>query len=243
MSSIGVHDTVGEVVARRPSLSLTFEAAGIDYCGGAQKTLEAVCRDKGLDPHAFVSQLERAALAAEGAWQEDVAAMSLAQLVDHIERTHHGYLRDELPRLDMLSERVAAAHGADDPRLLEVRETLLALAAELRSHTTKEEQILFPMIRRLAASDSLPTFHCGPIANPIQQMEVEHRNADAALERLRRLTDDHTPPPWAGSAYRALLDALARLERDMQQHVHTEDGVLFPRAIQRQAELAERISA
>lgn len=242
MSLISVHETVGDVVGRRPALSLRFEAAGIDYCRESQQTIEAVCHEQGLDPHAFVAELEQAVQALErGLLEEaDVSAMSLAELVDHIERTHHGYLRDELARLDVLTERVVEAHGADDPRLAEVRETLLALDADLRSHMTREEQILFPMIRRLAASDSLPTFRCGPIANPIQQMEVEHRNADAALQRMRTLTDDFTPPTWACHTYRAMLEALDRLERDMQQHAHKEDDILFPRAIARQAELAER---
>lgn len=240
MSAICVHDTVGEVVARRPALSHAFEAAGVDYCCGGKRSLEEACREKGLDPSAFVAHLEEAAAAGQGDPVVDAAAMSLTELADHIERTHHDWLREELPRLDALTKKVASVHGAEDPRLQEVRETFLTLAAEMTSHMMKEEQVLFPFIRRLEVSETLPAFHCGPIANPIRQMGLEHQDAGAALERMRTLTDGYSPPEWACNTYRVMLDALEHLERDMHQHVHKEDNVLFPRAARREAELAQR---
>jgi len=239
MSTFCVQDTVGEVVARRPSLARLFEAARIDFCCGGKKTLAEVCREKGLDPQSFLATLEEAASASDGEAVIDAAAMSLTELADHIESTHHAYLRDELPRLNMLTERVASVHGADDARLREVRDTFLALAGEMASHMMKEEQILFPMIRQLEASERLPAFHCGSVANPIRQMELEHHDAGAALEQMRTLTDEYTPPTWACNTYRAMLDSLAHLERDMHLHVHKEDSVLYPKALKREAELAE----
>jgi len=243
MSAISVHDTVGEVVARHPALSRTLEAVGVDYCCGGKRTFEEACRQKGLDPQAFVAQLEQAA-AEDG--QEpviDAAAMDLAELADHIEQTHHAWLREELPRLEALTSRVASVHGDEDPRLVEVRETLHAMSAELTAHMAKEELILFPIIRKLAASETLPVLHCGSVANPIRQMELEHHDAGDALERMRTLTDEYTPPSWACNTYRAMLEALDRLERDMHQHVHKEDNVLFPKAAQLEATLAEWVHA
>jgi regulator of cell morphogenesis and NO signaling len=237
MNAIRVQDTVGEVVARRPALSRVFEATGVDYCCGGKRTLDEVCREKGFDPQSFLAMLEQSAVASDGEPVVDAAAMSLTELVDHILETHHAYLRVELPRLNGLTEKVVAAHGAHDDRLQQLRQTFLSLAGELASHMMKEEQILFPMIRRLETSDVLPAFHCGSIANPIRQMELEHHDAGAALERIRTLTDEYSPPDWACNTYRAMLDALAHLERDMHQHIHKEDNVLYPRAIKRQAEL------
>ena len=100
----------------------------------------------------------------------------------------------------------------------------------------KEEQILFPMIRQLEASQSVPAFHCGSVGNPIGQMELEHDQAGAALVQLRALTDGFNPPDWACNTYRAMLDALAGLEHDLHQHVHKENNILFPRAIALESE-------
>jgi regulator of cell morphogenesis and NO signaling len=237
MTVLRIQDTVGEIVARRPALSRVFEAAGVDYCCGGKRTLEDVCRQKGLEPQSFLALLEQSASETDGEPIVDAAAMSLSDLIDHIHEAHHAYLRSELPRLNGLTEKVAAVHGANDVRLHQLRQTVLMLASELTSHMMKEEQILFPMIRRLDLSDIPPTFHCGSIANPIRQMELEHYDAGGGLEQIRTLTDDYSPPDWACNTYRAMLDALAHLERDMRQHIHKEDNILFPRALELEAEL------
>ena len=91
-------DTVGSIVAQRPGLSRVFEQAGIDYCCGGKIPLEQACRNKGIDPQQFLARLEEAA-ATVGDAGVDAAAMSLTALADHIEATHHAYLKTELPRL------------------------------------------------------------------------------------------------------------------------------------------------
>lgn len=237
MSTFSIQDTVGDVVRMRPSLARLFETARIDYCCGGKKPLAEVCQAKGLDPQAFLEMLEEAASSDDGKDVVDAESMSLTALADHIEITHHAFLRNELPRIKALAEKVASVHGAEDSRLHDVRDAFCTLAGEMACHMMKEEQVLFPMIRHLDVSDSLPAFHCGSIANPIRQMELEHHGTGSALERIRTLTDEYAPPSWACNTYRAMLDSLAHLERDMHVHIHKEDSILYPRALNREATL------
>jgi regulator of cell morphogenesis and NO signaling len=162
--------------------------------------------------------------------------LTLTALADHIEATLHAYLRRELPRLTELTGRVAIEHGAHDPRLRDVCDTFLSFAAELSGHLWKEEQVLFPMVRQLEASREAPQFHCGSLANPMRQIELEHGEADDALERLRGLTDGFTPPEWACRTYRELLAAPSRLEQNMHVHIQKENNDLFPRALEMEAQ-------
>lgn len=170
----------------------------------------------------------------------DLAAMSMTELADHIEQTHHIFLRSELPRLDKVTEEVASVHGKMDSRLPLFRETFRMLVSELSAHMMKEEQILFPMVRQLDASETTPAFHCGSLANPIQQMELEHSQAETMLEKLHELTDGYSAPEWACDTYRGMLDALARFEQDMHLHIHKENNVLFPRALEIESEKGAR---
>ncbi len=235
MSAFEATDTVGDIVVRRPGLSRAFERAGIDYCCGGRKTLDEACREKGLNPQAFMTELERAVAPAGEEQTVDAAAMSLSELADHLEQTHHVYLHSELPRLEAMTEKVASVHGDKDARLLEVSQVFRGLADELSSHLMKEEQILFPMVRQLEASQNAPLFHCGSVGNPIRVMGIEHDDAGAALAKLRELTDGYTSPEWACGTYRGMLDGLAQLEWDLHQHIHKENNVLFPRAIEMEA--------
>jgi regulator of cell morphogenesis and NO signaling len=230
MTNFHIDDTVGAIVRDRPSLSRLFEEAKVDYCCGGKKTLEEACGAVGIDPRAFLARLEDYATT-ETIPSVNFAELSLTELANHIESIHHAYLHNELPRLEQMVKKVAAVHGDKEPRLNQVKDLFLALSAELAAHLFKEEQILFPMIRQLEASDSLPIFHCGTVGNPIRQMEFEHDNAGLILAQLRKLTDDYTPPEWACNTYRALLDSLLTFEQDMHQHIHKENNILFPRAV------------
>jgi len=241
MTRLDTQTTVGELVKDRPARSRIFEQLRIDYCCGGKIPLGDACAKKGLDPERVLRQIQEAD--AREAGYVDADAMGLAELADHIEQTHHAYLRAELPRLDFMTRKVAAVHGDGEPRLHEIRQTFVAFQQELASHMMKEEQVLFPMIRQIEQADGPVSFHCGSLANPIRMMEHEHDAAGNALERFAELTDGYQPPEWACNTFRALYDALATLERDMHQHVHKENNVLFPKALDREATLNRTASA
>ena len=232
MITIDTNQTVGELVRQRPLYARVFEELKIDYCCGGKVPLAEACEKGGIDVEAVLEQINQCDTAAEHTVSIDPDALSLTELADHIEATHHAYLRKELPRLDWMTEKVARVHGEKDSRLSVVRDAFLALKAELEPHMMKEERILFPLVRELESSKELPDFHCGSIANPIRQMEHEHDQAGNALTILRQSTDDYTPPDWACNTYRAMLASLEVLEADMHQHIHKENNVLFPKALE-----------
>jgi regulator of cell morphogenesis and NO signaling len=239
--------TIGQLVRERPARSRVFEALKIDYCCGGKLPLEEVCRKKGLEPAEVLKLLNQCDAQADSREDNspasliDADAMTLTELADHIQQTHHAYLKSELPRLDLITEKVARVHGEHDPRLVDVRRAFEAFRDEVVPHMMKEEIVLFPIVRKMeqhrrsAGDQPLPEFHCGSVANPIRQMELEHDHAGQALERMRELTDGFQPPEWACNTYRAMLDALRVLERDMHHHVHKENNVLFPKAIEMEA--------
>jgi regulator of cell morphogenesis and NO signaling len=235
MTAIDTQSSVGELVRERPSRARVFESLKIDYCCAGKTSLAEACQRSKVDPGEAIERLQQCD--AERGEQQvvDADAMSLTDLADHIEATHHGYLKEELPRLDFMTEKVSRVHGDKEPRLLQVRQAFLALKGELEPHMMKEEMILFPIVRQLDASSGPQEFHCGSVGNPIRQMEHEHDLAGAQLAILRSATDDFAPPEWACNTYRAMLDALEQLEGDMHQHIHKENNVLFPKTLELEA--------
>lgn len=238
MTGLSLDATVGRWVTEHPQTARVLEAHRIDYCCRGDKSLESACREQGLDLIHVLLQLRQAINKQGARTQQDWSEASCTELCDDIEKTHHAYLRTEVPRLTELVAKVVEAHQARHPELTQVQHALAALRAELEPHMFKEEQVLFPAIRQLEQSEHLPAFPFGTLANPIRMMQHEHDNAGDALARIRELTDDFRGPADACNTYRALLDALARLERDLHQHVHKENNILFPTALRREAQLA-----
>jgi regulator of cell morphogenesis and NO signaling len=231
--------TVGQLVVEKPSRSRVFERFGIDYCCGGKLPLGEACARAGVtgdDVLSALTESDRSSDASEA--DNDWSSAPLTDLIDHILSEHHAYLRCELPRLSDMASKVVRAHGERFPWVVECEKVLAELRAELESHMMKEEQRLFPMIRKLEAADAPSAFHCGNLQNPITVMEHEHDNAGNALAQLRSVSNGFTPPKDACNTFRAWLDGLSELEADLHEHIHEENNILFPRAQQRESQLA-----
>ena len=223
-----VDRTLAELVTADPRTARVLEGHGLDYCCGGRRTLADACSEAGVDPAVVVEALTAAS--PQGA--PDWAAMAPAELVDHLEATHHAYLHTEFDRLNALAAKVASVHGGRHPELLEVQATYAELRADLEPHLMKEERVLFPLIRELEASSGAAAPHCGSLeAGPIRVMMLEHDRAGELLAELRRLTNGYEVPDDGCASYRALYEGLAVLEADTHLHVHKENNVLFPAVI------------
>ena len=154
--------------------------------------------------------------------------------MDHLESSHHAYLRAELPRLEALLQKVLRAHGENHPELQEVSARFEELAADLIPHLMKEEQILFPFIRQLEAGASGSACF-GTVQSPIRVMEAEHEAVGGMLADLRAFTQGYTVPADGCASFQALCDGLRNLEADTHLHIYLENQLLHPRAVAMEA--------
>jgi regulator of cell morphogenesis and NO signaling len=231
--------TVGQIVTWRPELASVFERLGIDYCCGGQTPLTDACAERGLGVQAVLAALHDAGGTPPRPSERDWSTTRLTELRDHIVATHHAYLNSELPRIAALLDKVVQVHGRRHPELPECRAVFTALRDELESHMQKEERILFPLIAQIEGAQGPVRSHCGSVQNPIRVMETEHDSAGTALGQLRELTGGYVPPADACNSYRAVLTGLAELEADLHTHIHKENNILFPRAIQLEEALSQ----
>ena len=227
--------TVRELALEVPGATRVFEKLKIDYCCGGGRSVDEACRAAGVRLDELTRMLEEA-----GAKQSDSASNfqtgPLADLIRHILDTHHVYTREESARIQALLDKVCAKHGENHPELLEVAAVFQRLDADLQPHLFKEEQILFPYILRLeeaAARKSPPPFApFGTVGNPVRMMMFEHDTAGELLRELRAAALDYRAPADACTSFRTLYRALEDFEQDLHRHIHLENNLLFPRAVE-----------
>jgi regulator of cell morphogenesis and NO signaling len=229
--------TVRDIALQTPDAMRVFEKLGIDYCCGGHRPLAEAAAEANLTVNEVMRAIEdaksdTAARTATVDWQQE----SLAALVEHISTTHHVYVKTEIPRLQALAQKVAGKHGPNHPEVRQVKEVFDNLAEELSQHLTKEEQILFPYVaameRAQITGEALPHSCFGTVQNPIRMMFLEHDSAGDALKQLRQLTANYTAPADGCVSFKTLYQALADFEADLHQHIHKENNILFPRAVQ-----------
>lgn len=216
----------GLLVSEQPARAELFERLRLDYCCGGSQTLAQACERSGLDPATVCRLIEALEDSRLDRWhleRNDWRRASIAELCDHIVTAHHDKLRAELPRIDGLLATVVRVHGTGHPELHDLQRLFAAIRRELEAHMQSEERALFAACRAADADDT-------PVdARVLAAHEQKHQATGDALAALRELANDHDT---AGALYRtrrALLEALARLELDLHQHIHEENTVLFPR--------------
>ncbi len=222
--------TLADIASDNPSWLRVLEFFGLDYFCGGQRTIDEACRQQDLDAGAVIDALEHLADSPEA--PAEWLALTPADLIDHLETTHHHYLKLELPRLEDLAAKVSLAYGASHPELDDVAATVAEIHSDLKSHLRKQEDVFFPLIRTLAsATTSMPSFACGSIKNSIALMEAEHKVVGGLLAKLRELTCGYQAPAGTSASMQELVVGLAMLEADIHLHVHKENNHLFPAVI------------
>lgn len=223
-TSLDALDTqhLADLAIRIPGASRVFHRHRLDFCCGGRRSLREACGAAGLDVEALLGELaaEERGAPAHADWD----ARPLEALIDHIVLHYHAALRLELPALRAMAQKVERVHAEKPqvPRGLAAH--LAAMQQDVEEHLAKEEQVLFPLLRAGVSAGA---------AAPISVLEHEHDEHGEALRITRALTDDLQPPPHACTTWRALYLRLAELERDLMDHIHLENNVLFPRALGR----------
>lgn len=233
---INSETTVREVAVQVPQSTRLFEKLNIDYCCGGNRPLIDACDSAGVEFDNVIEMLTALDQSTAQSGTVDFQKLSLTELITHIVETHHVFTKSEMERIRALAEKVITAHGANHPELLKVGALVLRLYADLNPHMFKEEQVLFPYIVKMEQAEvqgrPVPFAPFGTVRNPVRMMTMEHDSAGEILRELRAVTADYRVPSDACISYQTLFQALEDFEKDLHQHIHLENNILFPKAVE-----------
>lgn len=232
-------ETLGEIAVKDLKKAQIFKKYGLDFCCGGKKTVKEACAEKGLDVTKVEQELQQAdkVVSSKPLPYND---WSLDFLADYIVNTHHSYVSKILPDIRTYSKKVQGVHGNRHPELTRVNELVEAINDELTAHMMKEEKILFPYIKELvynkSHSGSSAPSQFGSVQNPIRMMETEHETVGNNMAEIRELTENYTLPQDACASYSLLYRMLEEFEDDLHLHIHLENNILFPKALELEKE-------
>jgi len=221
------NQTVGEIVAMMPKASEIFKQYKIDFCCGGNRKFSEVVKEQNLDENVILKKLngvleETGKAGVDG---KNFTEMSRHELIDHIENTHHVYVKKMLPELGELTTKIMRVHGINHDELLKIHKLFSTLKAELEQHLMKEEEILFPLMKEYEKSPSVQAFE--RTKKVMEETEDEHDAAGDILKALRRITNDYKVPEDGCNTYALTFKKLEELEEDLFQHIHLENNILF----------------
>lgn len=231
---------IGEVVRFNFRTATVFQANNIDYCCGGNKTIAEACREAGADSGKLIAELRSTAENTDPD-TEYINSLSLSELSDYIIRRHHSFVRKNIPFLQEGLDRICEVHGTAHPELFRIRELFSESAKDLTMHMQKEEIMLFPYIQQMEVSarsgSPLGKSHFGSVANPVRMMMAEHENEGRRFDIIADISNSYALPGDACNTYRATISGLKDFEADLHRHIHLENNILFPKAIELESAL------
>lgn len=232
--------TIGKIVAANYKKIEVFKKHNIDFCCGGDKTLKQVCSETGIS----LSQLETELMQIDNKKVSpsfDYNNWDIDFLADYIVNTHHRYVKDNIDLINELALKVANVHGNSHPEVEEVARLFSNIVNVFPDHLNKEENSLFPYIKKLVqikkGSQNVSELLSVTVENPIDVMKKEHDEAGNIFKEMRRVSNNFLLPADACNSYTYLYQKLNEFEEDLHQHVHLENNILFPKAIQIEKEL------
>ena len=234
------NSTVASVVTDNIKTAHIFKKHGIDFCCGGGITLEKACAKNDVAYDLLMADLLIIDQTLDT--KQDFDKWELDVLIDYIVGTHHSYVTESITILSQYANKVAKVHGEQYPFLIEVNKLYHEVANELIDHMKKEEQILFPYIKKMVnikngKAQATPS-PFGTVNNPINMMEEEHENAGDIFKTISSLTSGYTTPDGACNTFKALYSKLDEFEQDLHQHIHLENNILHPKAIKLEQKLS-----
>ncbi|MEX2605562.1 MAG: iron-sulfur cluster repair di-iron protein [Gracilimonas sp.] len=223
---------VGQIVAEDYRTAQVLRSYGLDFCCGGGKSLEDACISKKIEVNEVVSELN--ALDMTDNTGDNYNEWELDFLVDYIVNNHHSFVQKMLPELNFYAEKVARVHGQRRSELLDILQKVRLLSEEMLGHLQKEEEDLFPQIKELVRQNTAGSVK----AAIVESLEDEHDKAGALMAEIEELSNGFNPPEDACASYRVFFQNLEGFQKDLHKHVHLENNILFPKAL----ELEQRLN-
>ncbi|MCB9034646.1 MAG: iron-sulfur cluster repair di-iron protein [Chitinophagales bacterium] len=222
---------VGEVVANNYKTAAIFKANKIDFCCNGNKSIASACEKANKNTDEVLLTLNQIINSTDNNANIDFNAWDMDLLVDYIVKKHHRYVEQKIEEIIPYLKKVSSVHGNHHPELYEIYDLFIASAQDLTAHMKKEELILFPYINKLAKQQLNEQAPFGSVENPIHMMEHEHNIEGERFRKIAELSSNYTAPNDACNTYRVTYALLKEFEDDLHMHIHLENNILFPRAI------------
>lgn len=233
--------SIGSFVAEDYRTATVFQKYGIDFCCKGGKSISEVCESKKISADDLLANLD-AATSQSTNQNTNYQSWPLDFLADYIVNKHHQYVEQTTPTLKQFLHKLCKVHGANHPELFKISDEFNASAEELAMHMKKEELVLFPYIKNMVSAASknepkeIPAF--GTVQNPIKMMMDEHDVEGERFRKIAQLSDNYNSPADGCTTYRVAFALLKEFEEDLHLHIHLENNILFPKAIEMEKQLS-----
>lgn len=206
---------------------------GIRFYEYSDKTLEEVCRDRGLNVNQVVQELESPnhVLSEESL---PLVSYPIDLIIEYLKHAHFLFVKHKLPYISKLVESFNP--GDTHAAIAKDLKTLFPLFVDdFIHHIYEEEDTLF---RYISLLDKVGRERYNPSRlfymmerHSLRRFSAEHEVHDDEMEGIRKITNDYSVNADTPLHVRVIYSELKELEKSLQTHARIENEILFPKAM------------
>lgn len=206
---------------------------GIKFFEHTHRTLEELCRIKGLDPNAVASELE-SAVTDEHESALDFGKYPVELILQYLSHKHQEFINRKLPYLSRLIDRLPKENCLESVRD-DLKFVFPLFVEDFVQHIYEEENHMFSYIRLLVdasrglANPSLLYYQTEK--HSMKKFSEDHHGVDNEMDGIRSLTENYSTECNKNNFYKLTFDALRSFENELLVHANIENNILLPKAI------------
>lgn len=220
-ASISPSSTVGDIARSVPEAIAVFEEVSLDYSCKGSTSLTDAAASAGLSVDDILNLISAAKPASANRLGD-----SIASLLRFLVEDHEKLLVRSLPDMRRVIEVMVAEHPVNRD-LQRISRLFADFSAHLTDHISREELEVFPALERLEAAVTGGGRNRERISQSVLREFVEHESLGQSIRLMRELALE--PRLACGGQ---LLEHLSSVKRDMNYHMHVENNILYPRALE-----------
>ena len=222
---------IADIVLNNINTSKVFKDFKIDYSIEGNKNFLTVCEHKNIDSKKIINKL--VAAHKDVYYLQNYNSWKLDFLIEFLSEIHHNYKEENILILKQYSKKVADLYSKQYPELLEVNNLIQGVSEEILEHMKNEETILFPYLNellKLENASSTSKYNSSKKLKIIDSFEDEHYKIRKTFQKIATLTNYYILPENICNSFKLLYIKLKNFDDRLQEHIHIENNILFPKA-------------
>jgi len=222
---------IADIVLNNINTSKVFKEFNIDYSIEGNKNFLTVCEHKNIDSKKIINKL--VAAHKDVYYLQNYNSWKLDFLIEFLSEIHHNYKEENILILKQYSKKVADLYSKQYPELLEVNNLIQVVSEEILEHMKNEKTILFPYLNellKLENGSSTSKYNSSKKLKIIDSFEDEHYKIRKTFQKIATLTNYYILPENICNSFKLLYIKLKNFDDRLQEHIHIENNILFPKA-------------
>lgn len=228
MKNYNGSEKISDIISRSPDAAKVFIRKGIDFFNCEDITLQESIMEKGIGLEEIIKDLEESFNDSNHNMENglDWRNVKNSEIINHIIKYHHTFLKNELPATELLLAKILKVHYDDSGKVLTKAYRLFnQLKTEFEIILTKERRYLFPLIleyERFPSKELLDK-----ILKEIKETDEERNFLGYILKELRGVTNNYTLPASSCQTYEKTYRKLLDIELNILYYLHLENNIIF----------------